>query len=361
MASVTLKSVSKRFGDHAVVKDVSLEVNDREFLVFVGPSGCGKTTTLRMIAGLETISDGQIFIGERLVNDVGPKDRDIAMVFQNYALYPHMNVYENMAFGLQMRKVAKAEIEGRVKEAAEILDIGSLLKRRPKELSGGQRQRVALGRAIVRHPAVFLMDEPLSNLDAKLRVQTRAEIIKLHHRVATTAIYVTHDQVEAMTMGDRIVVMKDGDVQQLGTPKQIYDHPANVFIAGFMGSPSMSFLDCRLIGDGDALRVQAPTFSVGVPTQRKALLQGARDRGVTMGLRPEDFVLRSGGPDVIPAVVDIVEPLGSENVVYLSTGSQPIIARAAADATFDLGEQIAVGVNAQRMHLFDPQTGNAYF
>ena len=361
MASVTLQSVSKRFGETPVVRDVSLEIVDKEFLVFVGPSGCGKTTTLRMIAGLETITDGKIFIGDRLVNDLGPKDRDIAMVFQNYALYPHMNVYDNMAFALQMRKAPKSEIEARVKEAAEILGLGALLKRKPKELSGGQRQRVALGRAIVRHPAVFLMDEPLSNLDAKLRVQTRGEIVKLHQRVATTAIYVTHDQVEAMTMGHRIVVMKDGDVQQVGTPKQIYDTPANLFVAGFMGSPSMSFLDCRLVSDGDALYAKAPSFSVRIPDERRAVLAAARDQNVTLGLRPEDFSLQANGSDVIPAIVDVVEPLGSEHVVYLSSEGQALIARAPADAVIAMGDRIGLGVNTRRMHLFDPQSGAAYF
>jgi multiple sugar transport system ATP-binding protein len=361
MASVTLQSVSKSFGQTHVVNDLSLEVVDREFLVFVGPSGCGKTTTLRMIAGLESISGGKIFIGDRLVNDLGPKDRDIAMVFQNYALYPHMNVYDNMAFGLQMRKVPKAEIDQRVKEAAEILGLGSLLKRKPKEMSGGQRQRVALGRAIVRHPAVFLMDEPLSNLDAKLRVQTRGEIVKLHQRVATTAIYVTHDQVEAMTMGHRIVVMKDGDVQQVGTPKQIYDTPANLFVAGFMGSPAMSFLKCDLAADGDALYAKTPSFSVRIPDERRALLNGAGSGSVTLGLRPEDFLLSPNGAGVIPAIVDVVEPLGSEHIVYLSTEGQSIVAKAPAEATIAMGEKVSLGINAHRMHLFDPESGAAYF
>ncbi|MFN2460151.1 MAG: ABC transporter ATP-binding protein [Candidatus Velthaea sp.] len=361
MASVTLRSVTKRFGDNVVVRDVTLEVLDREFLVFVGPSGCGKTTTLRMIAGLEAMSGGEIYIGDRLVNDVGPKDRDIAMVFQNYALYPHMNVYDNMAFGLQMRKIPKADIDRRVKDAAEILGLGALLKRKPKEMSGGQRQRVALGRAIVRHPAVFLMDEPLSNLDAKLRVQTRAEIVKLHQRVATTAIYVTHDQVEAMTMGHRIAVMKDGDVQQIGTPKQIYDTPANLFVAGFMGSPSMTFLDCRLTASGDDLYATAPSFSVRIPRERGAMLAPARDGALTLGIRPEDFMLSGNGAGTIPAVVEVVEPLGSEHVVYLSTGGQAMIARAPADATIAIGDNVNLGVNANRMHMFDPESGAAYF
>ena len=361
MASVTLQSVSKRFGETAVVNSVSLDIIDREFLVFVGPSGCGKTTTLRMIAGLESISDGKIFIGERLVNEVSPKDRDIAMVFQNYALYPHMNVYDNMAFGLQMRKMPKAEIDQRVKEAAEILGLGALLARKPKEMSGGQRQRVALGRAIVRHPAVFLMDEPLSNLDAKLRVQTRGEIVKLHKRVATTAIYVTHDQVEAMTMGDRIVVMKDGDVQQVGTPKQIYDHPANLFVAGFMGSPSMSFLNARLVADGEALFAKAASFSIRIPEERRAACLAARDKAITLGVRPEDFTLNSTAVGAIPAVVDVVEPLGPESIVHLSSEGQPIIARAPAEAIIKMGDAIALDVNVRRMHLFDPNSGAAYF
>ena len=258
MAKVILKSVFKNYGEVKVVKDFSLEIHDREFIVFVGPSGCGKSTTLRMIAGLEEISDGEVYIGDRLVNHVAPKDRDIAMVFQNYALYPHMNVYENMAFGLKLRKFSKTEIDRRVKEAGEILGLGALLGRKPKELSGGQRQRVALGRAIVRDPAVFLMDEPLSNLDAKLRVQMRTELSKLHQRLQTTTIYVTHDQVEAMTMGDRIVVMKDGVVQQVAPPQELYDRPANIFVAGFIGSPAMNFMHGAISPDG-------ATFDGGMP------------------------------------------------------------------------------------------------
>src|ERR1700684_3802936 len=282
MASVRLQSVSKKFGETVVVDDVTLEIADREFLVLVGPSGCGKSTTLRMIAGLETTSGGDIFIGDQRVNDLGPKDRDIAMVFQNYALYPHMNVYDNMAFGLKMRKVQAAEIDQRVKEAAEILGLGPLLKRKPKEMSGGERQRGALGRAIRRHPAVFLMDEPLSNLDAKLRVQTRSEIVKLHKRVATTMIYVTHDQVEAMTMGHRIVVMKDGVVQQVAPPQEVYDRPANQFVAGFIGSPTMSFLPCRLEADGDVLTARGASFAVRLPPERRAAVQAANAASVTL-------------------------------------------------------------------------------
>jgi multiple sugar transport system ATP-binding protein len=361
MASVRLQSVSKKFGETVVVDDVSLEIVDREFLVLVGPSGCGKSTTLRMIAGLETTSGGDIFIGDRRVNDLGPKDRDIAMVFQNYALYPHMNVYDNMAFGLKMRKVAKADIDQRVKEAADILGLGPLLKRKPKEMSGGQRQRAALGRAIVRHPAVFLMDEPLSNLDAKLRVQTRSEIVKLQQRVATTMIYVTHDQVEAMTMGHRIVVMKDGVVQQVAPPQEVYDRPANQFVAGFIGSPSMSFLPAHLEAEADALFVRGPSFSVRIPDERRAVLGKVDAQAVTLGVRPEDIMLHADETGSIKAVVDVVEPLGSEQVLYFACDGERITARAPAGATVATGDAIALGINPKRMHLFDGTTGAAYF
>src|SRR5512142_2208206 len=269
MASVTYEHVFKRFGDVIAVNDLDIKIADKEFLVFVGPSGCGKTTSLRLLAGLEEISDGRILIGDRVVNDVPPKDRDIAMVFQSYALYPHMSVYDNMAFGLKLRKVPKAEIDKRVKEAAEILGIGQYLDRKPKQLSGGQRQRVAVGRAIVRNPAVFLFDEPLSNLDAKLRVQTRAEISKLHQRLGTTFIYVTHDQTEAMTMASRIAVMKDGLLQQIDTPQQLYDHPGNVFVAGFIGSPSMNFFDTTLVDQDGKLYVDGGSFKLPVPENKK--------------------------------------------------------------------------------------------
>jgi multiple sugar transport system ATP-binding protein len=361
MASVRLQSVSKRFGENVVVDDVTLEIEDREFLVLVGPSGCGKSTTLRMIAGLETTSGGDIFIGDRRVNDLGPKDRDIAMVFQNYALYPHMNVYDNMAFGLKMRNVPKAQIDERVKEAAEILGLGPLLKRKPKEMSGGQRQRAALGRAIVRHPAVFLMDEPLSNLDAKLRVQTRGEIVKLQQRIATTMIYVTHDQVEAMTMGHRIVVMKDGVVQQVATPQEVYDRPANQFVAGFIGSPTMSFLPCRIEAEGDALYARGPSFAVRIPDERKASVGNVKTADVTLGVRPEDVALHANGAGAIPAVVDVVEPLGSEQVLYFNAAGAQLTARAPADTVIASGDAIALGINANRMHLFDSETGAAYF
>jgi multiple sugar transport system ATP-binding protein len=361
MAAVRLVSVTKKFGDTVVVDDVTLEIADREFLVLVGPSGCGKSTTLRMIAGLETASGGDIFIGDRRVNDLGPKDRDIAMVFQNYALYPHMNVYENMAFGLKMRKVPGAEIDQRVKEAAEILGLGPLLKRKPKEMSGGQRQRAALGRAIVRHPAVFLMDEPLSNLDAKLRVQTRAEIVKLQQRIATTMIYVTHDQIEAMTMGHRIVVMNDGVVQQVAPPQEVYDRPANQFVAGFIGSPTMSFLPCRLEADGDALYARGGAFKVRVPDERKAAVTAAKADAFTLGVRPEDIQLHANDAGSMNAVVDAIEPLGSEQVLYFTCDGSQVTARAAAQAPFALGDAIALGIDPRRMHLFDAASGAAYF
>ncbi|HEV2737520.1 MAG TPA: sn-glycerol-3-phosphate ABC transporter ATP-binding protein UgpC [Candidatus Elarobacter sp.] len=364
MASVRLQSVSKKFGETIVVDDVTLEIADREFLVLVGPSGCGKSTTLRMIAGLETLSGGDIFIGDRRVNDLGPKDRDIAMVFQNYALYPHMNVYDNMAFGLKMRKLPRAEIDQRVNEAAEILGLGPLLKRKPKEMSGGQRQRAALGRAIVRHPAVFLMDEPLSNLDAKLRVQTRTEIVKLHQRVATTMIYVTHDQIEAMTMGHRIVVMKDGVVQQVAPPQEVYDKPANQFVAGFIGSPTMSFLPCRIESDDGALYARGTSFSVRIPEERRAALTGANAANAsnaTLGVRPEDISLHADAAGSIAAVVDVVEPLGSEQVLYFTSGGERLTARAPAEATVASGDAIALGINPKRMHLFDGASGAAYF
>jgi multiple sugar transport system ATP-binding protein len=353
--------VHKRFGDQTVVKDVNIEIADREFLVLVGPSGCGKTTTLRMIAGLEEISSGEIYIRDRLVNNVEPKDRDIAMVFQNYALYPHMNVYDNMAFGLKMRRVPQAEIDRRVKEAAEILGIGSLLQRKPKEMSGGQRQRVALGRAIVRNPAAFLMDEPLSNLDAQLRVQTRTEIVKLHKRVETTVVYVTHDQVEAMTMGDRIVVMKDGEIQQIDTPKRLYDSPKNAFVASFIGSPSISFLDCSARSEGDRTVLESPNFSLQLPQAVRAALNGAA-KDLRLGVRPEDVrIAPAPEAGTISTIVDIVEPLGPEQILYLLAGDQKIVARAPSQLDVRVGEKLDVALNLERIHVFDSQTGLAHF
>src|SRR5512136_176783 len=289
MASVTYEKVTKRFGDVIAVNNLSLTIADKEFLVLVGPSGCGKTTALRLLAGLEEISAGNILIGERVVNDVAPKDRDIAMVFQSYALYPHMSVYDNMAFGLRLRKTPKAEIDRRVKEAADILGIGELLTRKPKQLSGGQRQRVALGRAIVREPKVFLFDEPLSNLDAKLRVQTRAEISKLHQRLETTFIYVTHDQTEAMTMGSRIAVMKDGVLQQIDTPQTLYDRPGNIFVAGFIGSPAMNFFDVRLGSSDGKLVIDGGSFKLEVPSDRATALQSYVGKELVLGVRPENL------------------------------------------------------------------------
>src|SRR5574341_421211 len=301
MAGVKYDHVTKKFSDVTAVNDLTLDVKDKEFLVLVGPSGCGKTTALRLLAGLEEVTNGNIMIGDRVVNDVPPKDRDIAMVFQSYALYPHMSVYDNMAFGLRLRKTPKTEIDRRVKEAAEILGIGELLTRKPKQLSGGQRQRVALGRAIVREPAVFLFDEPLSNLDAKLRVQTRAEISKLHQRLETTFIYVTHDQVEAMTMGTRIAVMRDGVLQQLDTPQQLYDYPANTFVAGFIGSPAMNFFDSTVTGsfegepggDRGNLYLDTGSFRLPVPANKRDRLKAYVGRTVILGIRPEDIDLKS--------------------------------------------------------------------
>ncbi|MBI2467361.1 MAG: sn-glycerol-3-phosphate ABC transporter ATP-binding protein UgpC [Candidatus Rokubacteria bacterium] len=361
MAQVVLKELNKKFDEVVAVRDVSLTIKDQEFIVLVGPSGCGKSTTLRMIAGLEEITSGEIYIGERLVNDLPPKDRDIAMVFQNYALYPHMTVYDNMAFGLKMRKFPKPEIEKRVREAAQMLGIQELLARKPRQLSGGQRQRVAVGRAIVRHPQVFLFDEPLSNLDAKLRVQMRVELKRLHERLETTAIYVTHDQVEAMTLGDRVVVMKDGLVQQVGDPLGIYSKPRNKFVAGFIGSPAMNFLDCTVTGDGE-LAVESPGLRVTVPPAQKAALGPFRSKTVTLGVRPED--IREGAGDDpkgyrIDAVVEVVEPLGNEILLDVKVGPHPLVARVPPTSRVRLHEQIPLTLNADRLHFFDTQTEQA--
>jgi multiple sugar transport system ATP-binding protein len=375
MATVTFESVWKRYGEVVAVRDFNLEIRDAEFMVLVGPSGCGKTTSLRMIAGLEEISDGTLRIGERVVNDVAAKDRDIAMVFQSYALYPHMTVRDNMAFGLKLRKIPKADIEKRVGEAAQILDLGGLLERKPKELSGGQRQRVALGRAIVREPAVFLMDEPLSNLDAKLRVQTRAEIARLHQRLQTTIVYVTHDQVEAMTMGSRIAVMSAGDLQQVGTPQELYDRPANLFVAGFMGSPSMSFLPGTLEGG----RLRTPLGEVELPGEVSA----SAGREVIAGIRPEHFEEaavageRPGGRARVS--IDVVEPVGSDVFAYFTVPGEPppavglsglmadgeggqdgiqVAARLGAGSRVREGESVELWYDAARVHLFDEESGD---
>lgn len=369
MARVQLKHVYKRYtGDVVAVKDFHLDIEDREFVVMVGPSGCGKSTTLRMIAGLEEISDGELWIGDRVVNDVHPKDRDIAMVFQNYALYPHMNIYDNMAFGLKLRKLDKKEIDRRVREAAKILDIEHLLDRKPKALSGGQRQRVALGRAIVREPQVFLMDEPLSNLDAKLRVQMRAEIAKLHQRLQTTVIYVTHDQTEAMTMGDRIVVMKDGIVQQVGTPQEIYNHPNNIFVASFIGSPSMNFIKGDLSEDSGALYFRAPGLNIKLPEGRTAALRdaGVVGKPVVLGIRPEHIhdepVFLETFPDSkVNANVEVVENLGSESYVYLQAAGQSFVARVAARTEVKPGMNFTLALDIDKIHVFNSETEQTIF
>ncbi|MGE5674007.1 MAG: ABC transporter ATP-binding protein [Mycobacterium leprae] len=362
MAKVSLRHVFKNYGDVKVVKDFNLEIEDKEFIVFVGPSGCGKSTTLRMIAGLEDITDGEVFIGDKLVNHVAPKDRNIAMVFQNYALYPHMNVYENMAFGLKLRKFSKQEIDKRVKESAEILGLTNLLSRKPKELSGGQRQRVALGRAIVRNPSVFLMDEPLSNLDAKLRVQMRTELSKLHLRLQTTTIYVTHDQVEAMTMGDRIVVMKDGIIQQVAPPQELYDRPSNMFVAGFIGSPAMNFLAGTISADGNTF--DGGSFKLQLPADLAAAARPYAGKKMVLGIRPEDVeadptYVQSHPGTHVPATIEVVEPLGSEIYLYLKTGENAITARVEPGLTFRATENITLALNTDKVHLFDPETEKA--
>lgn len=361
MASVTYDHVTKRFGDVIAVNDLSIHIEDREFLVFVGPSGCGKTTALRLLAGLEELTAGNILIGDRVVNDVAPKDRDIAMVFQSYALYPHMSVYDNMAFGLKLRKTPKAEIDRRVKEAAAILGIENLLDRKPKQLSGGQRQRVALGRAIVREPAVFLMDEPLSNLDAKLRVQTRAEISKLHQRLATTFIYVTHDQTEAMTMGTRIAVLRDGVLQQLDTPQNLYDKPGNIFVAGFIGSPSMNFFDVTLVEEDGRLLVDGGTFRLTIPEEKARPLWPYKGQPVIFGVRPEDihakpFVPPEVAAGEMKADIDVTELMGNEIFLYLLTGKKSFIARVDPRTPGRPGDQIELVVNMDNVHFFDPKT-----
>ncbi|MFO7662092.1 MAG: ABC transporter ATP-binding protein [Chloroflexota bacterium] len=361
MSSVSFRHVYKRFGDVSVIKDFNLEIADKEFMVFVGPSGCGKSTNLRMLAGLEEISDGEILIGDRVVNDVPPKDRDIAMVFQSYALYPHMSVYDNMAFGLKLRKMPKTEIDNRVKEAADILGLANLLDRKPKALSGGQRQRVAVGRAIVREPSVFLMDEPLSNLDAKLRVTARAEISKLHQRLGTTFIYVTHDQVEAMTMGDRIAVLADGILQQADTPRNLYNYPVNVFVAGFIGSPAMNFFNGTLVNEEGRLFVDTGDFRVRVPDDRKEGFGPYAGKEVIMGVRPEHVHAPQYAPPSIQAEpvsteVEVVELLGHELHLFLNSGKNSFVGT--VDPRFDVhaGNTIDVVFDMSQMHLFDKAT-----
>ena len=365
MASVSMRGVTKVFdGTVVAVDNVSLEVEDREFVVLVGPSGCGKSTLLRMVAGLEEVTAGEILIDDRLVNDVPPKDRDIAMVFQNYALYPHMSVYDNMAFGLKLRKYPKEEIDQRVREAADILGILNLLDRRPKALSGGQRQRVAVGRAIVRKPKVFLFDEPLSNLDAKLRVQTRTEISKLHERLKATIIYVTHDQVEAMTMGSRIVVMKDGIAQQVADPLTIYREPVNEFVAGFIGSPAMNLIDGALAEEGGKLMVSSAAFKTEVPQSRAALLSGAGSRDIVLGIRPEDIhdaedADRLASSVAISAHVDVVEPMGNEIFLYFALGGKDLVARIDVRTPPSVNSDVDLVLDTESLHFFDKETGES--
>jgi multiple sugar transport system ATP-binding protein len=360
MSSVTYDHVSKHFGDVIAVNDMNLEIEDKEFVVLVGPSGCGKSTALRLLAGLEEISQGRILIGERVVNDVAPKDRDIAMVFQSYALYPHMSVFDNMAFGLKLRKINKHEIQCMVKDAAEILGIEELLDRKPRQLSGGQRQRVAVGRAIVREPNVFLFDEPLSNLDAKLRVQTRAEISKLHQRLKTTFIYVTHDQVEAMTMASRIAVIKDGILQQIDSPSSLYEKPSNVFVAGFIGSPAMNFFDAKLARANGGAMIDAEHFQLSVPESKLSAYKDFVGQDVIFGIRPEDihdpaFAPPSVHSAPVEAKVDVTELMGNEIFVYLMSRDKSFVARVDPRAKMTTGDSVQVAFNMDNMHLFKPE------
>ncbi|MBO4693300.1 MAG: sn-glycerol-3-phosphate ABC transporter ATP-binding protein UgpC [Clostridia bacterium] len=374
MASLSLRNVYKRYpGGVTAVSDFNLEIKDKEFIILVGPSGCGKSTTLRMVAGLEEITEGEIYIGDRLVNDVAPKDRDIAMVFQNYALYPHMTVFDNMAFGLKLRKTPKDEIRRRVEEAAKILDIEHLLERKPKALSGGQRQRVALGRAIVREPKVFLLDEPLSNLDAKLRAQMRTEISKLHQRLGTTFIYVTHDQTEAMTMGTRIVVMKAGFVQQVDTPQNLYLYPCNLFVAGFIGSPQMNFIESKIIKDGSDFFVEFGSedtktragvkYKIKLPANKNKddCLEAYVGKEVIMGIRPEhvhneEDLIAANGDGIVEADVEVTELMGAETYLYMNCEGQTINARVAPTNTARPGDKIKIALEPSKIHLFDKDT-----
>ena len=355
MAKVVMQKLNKHYGEVKAVRDFDLDIPDKEFVVLVGPSGCGKTTTLRMVAGLEDITSGDILIDDKVVNHLPPKDRDIAMVFQNYALYPHMTVYQNMAFGLTLRKFPKAEIDQRVKDAAEILNIGELLQRKPKALSGGQRQRVAVGRAIVRKPKVFLFDEPLSNLDAKLRVQMRVELKKLDERLQTTIIYVTHDQVEAMTMGDRIVVMKDGLKQQVGAPLELYFHPANKFVAGFIGSPAMNFVEGELLSEQGGLFFQTKAFKLKIPAEKAAKLKGYPEKRVIFGIRPEDLPEApcAAPGETMDVVVEVMEPLGSEVFLDVKTGDQSLIARAGPNTKARPHVKLCLRPAPENMSFFD--------
>lgn len=364
MAKVTFKNVNKIYpGNVAAVESFNLEIEDKEFVVLVGPSGCGKSTTLRMVAGLEEITEGEIYIGDRIVNDVPPKDRDIAMVFQNYALYPHMTVYDNMAFGLKIKKLPKDEIDKKVRGAAKKLGIENLLDRKPKALSGGQRQRVALGRAIVRNPKVFLMDEPLSNLDAKLRVQTRTEIIKLHNELETTFIYVTHDQTEAMTMGDRIVIMKDGIMQQAASPQEVYENPVNIFVAGFIGSPQMNFIDAKIVGDVDDCRLVFGNSTISLPPGKSKVIKekGYLGKEVILGIRPEDIhdelaFINASQDSVVKAKVDVTEMMGSETFLYLIIEGYQVTAKVDSRNKSKMGDVINIAFDKNKIYLFDKET-----
>ena len=364
MASVTYQNVFKQFGDLMIIKDLNINVEDKEFLVLVGPSGCGKTTALRLLAGLEEITDGQIIIGDRVVNDVAPKDRDIAMVFQSYALYPHLSVYDNMAFGLKLRKTPKDEIKRRVSDAAEILGITDLLQRKPRQLSGGQRQRVAVGRAIVREPKVFLFDEPLSNLDAKLRVQMRAEISKLHQRLKTTFIYVTHDQTEAMTMASRIAVINKGKLQQLDTPQNLYDYPNNLFVAGFIGSPAMNFFPAKLIKEGDKVIVDAVDFKVQIPEKLAGPYKNMGGKDVVFGIRPEnihdpEFAPQNIYGEKVSSRVDVTELMGNETLLYLVSGKNTFVGRVDPRSKLRVGDTTQVIFDMDKFHIFDASTEDA--
>lgn len=361
MAQIGLNNVNKKFGTNWVVRDFNLKIEDKEFVVLVGPSGCGKTTTLRMIAGLEEVTQGEIYIGEKMVNHLPPKDRDIAMVFQSYALYPHMNVFNNMAFGLQNRKFPKHEIKRRVTEASEVLGIRELLKRKPGELSGGQRQRVAMGRAIVRKPQAFLFDEPLSNLDAKLRVQMRAELSKLHERLQTTIVYVTHDQVEAMTLANRIIIMNEGRIMQAGKPLGVYENPANKFVAGFIGSPSMNFIETKLVEDGGRLYVDAESFRLVIPRNLESSYRAHVNAEVVFGIRPEHindstFVNDIHGRDEVKALVDVIEPIGSEVILIVTIGKHRMTAKVDPRTKATVNQPITLNVDMKKMHLFDKKT-----
>jgi multiple sugar transport system ATP-binding protein len=358
VAGVTFEHVAKRYGNVSVIEDLNLGIQDQEFMVLVGPSGSGKSTALRMIAGLEEISDGEIRIGQRVVNDLPPKNRDIAMVFQNYALYPHMTVRENLEFGLRVRKTPPAEVGRLVEDAAQVLEISNLLERKPKQLSGGQRQRVALGRAIVRKPAVFLFDEPLSNLDAKLRVQMRAEIKKLQQRLKTTTVYVTHDQIEAMTMGQRIAVMKDGKIQQVGTPLEIYGRPDNLFVANFIGTPPMNFLSATVADGGKTLAGKG--FSLPVPESLRSLTAGTDGRKVVLGIRPENILDPSatarGEITQLSGIVEVVEPLGDEVVIHVRVGDDVLVYRVEPHAMPEMGDRAELVLELDKLHLFDAVT-----